>query len=135
MFGYSTAPLISPSATGGVWIKLYNTTLSSSDTPATTGEVGTTAAADDYTPQWVASSSNQWEVPTTADPAVTKNTSEIVFTASATTGWGLVKSVMIASSSAVGGIMFWWGDLSTEQTISSGNTVKFSTAALQITET
>ena len=135
MMGFSTAPLVGPSATGGMWIHLYNTTLNSTSDPATTGRVGTTAAADNYLPILLASSSDQWNAPTTADPAVTSNTSEIVFTASASTGWGLVKSVLITSSSGTGGISYWWGDLTTEQTISSGNTVKFSTAALVITET
>ncbi len=131
MTGFSTAPLIGPSATGGMWIHLYATTLNSAATPATTGRCPGTG----YTPVLVASSSNQWNAPTTADPAVTSNTSAISFTTNAAADWGTIKAVAISSSSGTGGLNYWYGDLTANQTISSGNTVKFSTAALVITET
>lgn len=131
-FGYSTAILTDSS---GFWFHLYNTTLNDAATPATTGRVGSTAAADNYAPVLIAKTTAQWTAPTTANPSVTQNKAVITFTTSASTGWGTVKSVLVTSSSGTGGIAYWWGDLSTDQTISSGNTVRFSTGTIVISET
>lgn len=131
LFGYSTAILTDSS---GFWIHLYHTTLNSAVTPATTGR----CPGANYDPINVAKTTVQWNNPTTADPSVTSNKLELTFTTSASTGWandGTLKSILITSSSGTGSVAYWWGDLSTAQTVSSGNTVKFSTAALQITET
>lgn len=131
LFGqYSTN--VSPST---YWFHLYNTTLNDAATPATTGRVGTTAAADNYNPVNKPNTTAQWVAPTAADPSVTSNKTEIVFTTSASTGWGTVQSVLITTSSGTGGTAVGWADLSTSQVISSGNTVKFSTGALTVSLT
>ena len=114
-----------------LWVHLYNTTLNDAATPATTGRVGTTAAADNYTPTNVANTTVNWAAPTAATTSVTINKTEIGFTTAATTGWGTVQSVMITSSSGTGGVGYAWADLSTAQVIASGNVVKISTGALQ----
>lgn len=131
MFGSSSTNQV-PST---YWFHLYNTTLSDVSTPATTGRVGSTAAADNYAPVNLGNTTTNFTAATAADPSVSQTKVEIVFTTSASTGWGLVKSVQIASSSGTGGRAIAWADLSTSQTISSGNTVKFSTGALTISLT
>ena len=125
---YSTAQL---SATT-MWFHLYNTVLTDAATPATTGRVGTTAAADNYTPTNLANTTLLWTTPTAATTSVTQNKLEISFTTSASTGWGTVQSVMITSSSGTGGVGYAWGSFTTAQVVASGNTVKFSTGAITI---
>ena len=131
MWGSSSTNVI-PST---YWFHLYNTTLNDADDPTTTGRVGTTAAADNYTPKNLANTTSNFTAATAANPSVSQTKTEIVFTTSASTGWGLIKAVMITSSSLTGGKAIAWADLTTEQTISSGNTVKFSTGALTISLT
>jgi len=126
VFGkYST---LAPST---MWVHLYNTTLSDASTPATTGR----CAGSNYDPVKVANTTANWVTATAADPSVTSNKTEISFTTSASTGWGTIQSALISSSSGTGGFAYAWGDLSTSQTVASGNVVKFSTGALQITLT
>jgi len=131
MFGSSSTNQV-PST---YWFHLYNTTLNDAATPATTGRVGTTAAADNYTPKNLGNTTVNFSAPTAADPSVSQTKVEIVFTTSATTGWGLVKAVQVASSSGTGGRAIAWADLTVQQTISAGNTVKFSTGAFTVSLT
>lgn len=118
-----------------MWFHLYNTTLSDASTPATTGRLDNSTEADNYTPVNLANTTSNWTSATLAGPSVTQNKVEISFTTSASTGWGTVKSVMITSSSGTGGVGYVWGDLSTDQTVASGNTVKFSTGAASVSLT
>lgn len=128
--GYST--LVAEST---MWVHLYNTTLTDAATPATTGRVGTTAAADNYNPVSVPNTTSSWVDPTLATPAATENKLVLTFTTNATTGWGTIKAFLVTSSSGTGGTSIAWGDLSTQQTVASGNTVRFSTGAIDITLT
>ena len=119
-----------------MWFHLYNTTLTDAATPATTGRVGTTAAADNYNPVNKVRTTATWTNPTTASPSATENKVEIVFASGtgASTGWGTVKAVMITSSSGTGGVAYYWADVSPNQVVAEGNLVKFSTGALDITD-
>lgn len=117
-----------------MFIHLYNTTLNTAATPATTGRVGSTAAGDNYTPAKITNSTATWTRATTANPAATANKVEISFTTSASTGWGTVQAILITSSSGTGGVAYYWADVSPTQAVSAGNIVKFSTGALDITE-
>lgn len=126
VFGkYST---LAPST---MWIHLYNTTLSDASTPATTGR----CAGSNYDPVKVSNTTANWTQATSADPSVTQNKTELTFTTSASTGWGTLNAALVSSSSGTGGFAYAWGDLSTSQTVASGNTVKFSTGACSFTLT
>ena len=125
---YSTGNLTAST----LWLHLYNTTLNDASTPATTGRVGTTAAADNYAPLNVVNTTAQWTAPTAATTSVSQNKAVLTFTTDASTGWGTVKSVMITSSSGTGGVGYTWSDLSTDQTVASGNMVRLSTGTVVI---
>ena len=114
-----------------MWVHLYNTTLNDTNTPATTGR----CAGANYDPVKISNTTGNWTSATAAGPSVTQNKAEVVFTTSASTGWGQIKSAQVASSSGTGGLSYAWGDLSTAQTVASGNVVKFSTGALSFTLT
>jgi hypothetical protein len=113
-----------------MWFHLYNTTLTDAATPATTGR----CAGTGYNPVNKVNSTATWTNPTTASPSATENKVEISYTTSAGASWGTIKAVLITSSSGTGGVGYYWGDISPTQTVSSGNIVKFSTGALDITE-
>ena len=127
---HTTSPFDGGQSTA--WVHLYNTTLTDANTPATTGR----CPAADYDPVKVAFTTANWTNPTAADPSVTQNKSEISYTTSAGgSTWGTIKAVQITSSSGTGGVSYYWGDLTSNQTIGAGNVVKFSTGALQISLT
>jgi hypothetical protein len=113
-----------------MWIHLYNTTLNDADTPASTGR----CAGTGYNPANVTNSTDTWTNPSTASPSATENKIEISYTTSAGSGWGTIQAIMITSSSGTGGVGYYWGDVSPTQAISTGNIVKFSTGAIDITE-
>jgi hypothetical protein len=124
--GYSTN--VAPST---YWFHLYATTLNDAATPATTGRCPGAA----YDPVNKPNTTDTFSAPTAADPSLTQNKVEIVYTTNAGSDWGTVSSLLITTSSGTGGTAVGWADLSTDQTISSGNTVKFSTGALTISLT
>ena len=129
--GYST--LVAEST---MWVHLYHTTLNDAATPATTGRVGTTAAGDNYNPVSVPNTTSSWTAPTTASPSATENKLVLTFTTNASTGWNSpIKAILITSSSGTGGVSIAWADLSAQQTVSVGNTVRVSTGAIDITLT
>lgn len=124
--GYSTA--VSAST---YWFHLYNTTLNDANTPATTGR----CAGSNYNPKNLANTTVNFSAPTAADPSAAENKVELVFTTSASTGWGTLKALQVATSSGTGGRSIAWADLSTDQVVLLGNTVKLSTGAWDVTLT
>lgn len=129
LFGYSTADLVASTA----WFHLYNTTLNSAATPATTGR----CAGTGYTPTNVALSTAQWTNPTTAAPSAVDNKNVVTWTTAAGAGWGTIKSVLVTSSSGTGGVAYWWDTPSSSswQTVTTGNAVTASVGALDFTLT
>jgi len=121
---YSTVELTAST----LWLHLYATTLNDAATPATTGR----CPGANYTPLNVVNTTAQWTSPTAATTSVTQNKAVLTYTTNASTGWGTVNSIMISSSSGTGGVGYAWGDLSTAQTIASGNTVRLSTGTVVI---
>ncbi len=121
---YSTVELTAST----LWLHLYATTLNDAATPATTGR----CPGANYNPLNVVNTTAQWTAPTAATTSKTQNKATLTFTTSASTGWGTVKSLMVTSSSGTGGVGYAWGDLSTAQTIASGNTVRLSTGTVVV---
>ena len=110
-----------------VYVRLYNSTINDAATAATDRCAGST-----YADVNVANSSANW---TNAASGSKQNKTEIVFTNSAGSDWGTIKSFAILdTNSTTTGNVLYWGDLTSSQSISSGNVVRFSTAAIVITE-
>lgn len=113
-----------------VYIRLYNSTLNDTVTALTDGLEGGTAA--NYNDVAVTNSSANW---TNATVGSKQNKTVLTFTTSASTGWGTVNSFAILdTNSTSAGNALYWGDLTTPQAIAAGNTVRFSTGAIVITE-
>ena len=115
------------------WFHLFTTTLNDSHAASQAGR----CTGGNYDSVLLANTSSNWTDATAADPSVTQNITEISFTPSsgASTGWTTLQAVMVTSSSETGGIAYLWADLSTDQTVSVGNTVKFSTGAFTVSLT
>ena len=112
---------------GTVYIALYNTTVNDTVTALTDECAGST-----YARIAVTNSSANW---TNSTAGSKQNKTVITFTTAAGADWGTIQSFAIldaASTSA--GNAYYWGDLTASQAISSGNTVRFSTGAIVITE-
>jgi len=116
-----------------LWIALLNTTVGDVWLPTDTGEVGTTAVADNYIRyKFTNSTVSNW---TKATTGLVQNKAEFEFTASASTGWGTVRSfVIVTTSSTSAGDSLYWGDLTSPVVVSAGNVVRFSTGTLLIAE-
>jgi hypothetical protein len=115
-----------------LWIVLLNTTINDAWGPTDTGEVGTTAAADNYTRYNFTNSTANWLKATTG---LTQNKTEFEFTASASTGWGTVKSfALVTLDSTSAGEAIYWGDLTSPVAVTAGNVVRFSTGTMIIGE-
>ena len=121
---YSTGNLTAST----LWIHLYASTLNDASTPASTGR----CTGANYAPLNVGNTTGNWTSATAASPSVTENVSALTFTTSASTGWGTLRSVLVSSSSGSGGTAYLWGDLSTAQTVASGNEVKFTAGAFSV---
>lgn len=122
----STAP-------ANVFVRLFNSTVTDAVTGAT-DRVGSTAAADNYADVSVTNSSASWTNSSGGGSKTNKVT--ITFTTSASTGWGLIKSMALLTSNSTTATdnVLYWADLTVNQTVSAGNTVRFSTGAIVITE-
>lgn len=117
----STAP-------ANVFIRLYNSTVNDAITNATDQ-----CAGANYGDITVANSSANWTNSTAGGSKTNKTT--ITFTTNASTGWGTLKAMAISvSSSTTTGDIIYWADLTVQQAVSAGNTVRFSTGAIVITE-
>ena len=119
--------LLSTGNYGTVHVGLWNSTMNDTFTGASTGEVAST----DYARVAVTNSSNSW---TNSTAGSKTNKIEISFTTAASSGWGTIKSAAICSSSGSSGHIFYYGDLTANQVVSTGNTVKFTTGSLVIGE-
>ena len=111
-----------------VWFSLWNSTITDAWTPLATGEcAGSTYARINMT-----NSSATWANSTAGSKQLI---AEVGFTTAAGADWGTIKSFAITTlDSTVAGNILYWGDLTSQQVISSGNVVKFSTGSVVITE-
>jgi hypothetical protein len=75
---------------------------------------------------------NTTNFPVSTGTAATKTTGADITFATPTGSWGTVTDFFIADALTAGNILCY-GNLGASQTISSGNTVKFSTGSLTIT--
>lgn len=123
----STA-VINPST---LYVALLTIAYSDAHLPSDTGE----CTGSTYARVAITNSSNTW---TNAASGAKENKAVIEFTTSAGSDWGTIKAFAIfnTNSTAVGAdnVMLYGGDLTSNQVISSGNVVRFSTGAIDITE-
>lgn len=110
-----------------VYLALYNSTINDTVTSLTDECAGTT-----YARLAVTNSSASWR---NSSGGSKTNKITMTFTTAAGSDWGTVKSFAIHDgNSTSAGNVYYWGDLSSNQTISSGNVVRFSTGAIVVTE-
>ena len=118
ILGKSSTELSTGKVAATVYIALYNTTVNDTITALTDECVGTT-----YARVSVANTSANW---TNSTGGSKQNKTEVSFTANAGSDWGTVKSfAVLDSNSTTAGNAYYWGDLTAEQTIASGNTVRY----------
>lgn len=111
-----------------VFVALYNSTINDASDATSDAE----CSGSTYARVGVANTSANW---TNSTAGSKQNKTEISFTLDAGSDWGTVKAFAILNNnSTTAGEIIYWGDLTTNQTISSGNVVRFSTAAIVITE-
>ena len=117
-------------AASTMWIARTNTTLTDAWTPLDTGEVP--KATTNYVRfKFTNSTASNWTKGTTGGVV---NKATFTFTTSATTGWGTIKGFAIVDSSSTASGNSWvWGDVSPNQTVASGNTVRFTTGGIRVT--
>lgn len=117
-----------------VYIGLWNSTLNDASNGNTDGEIPIASTAINYSRVAVTNSSASWTNSTSGGSKTNKIT--FTFTTSASTGWGTVVAFAIldGNSTSGGNNILYWGDLTSSQAISAGNTVRFSTGSIVITE-
>lgn len=91
---------------------------------------GTEVSGGNYARQQVTQADGNWTAPTSASPSVIDNVNAITFTDPVTwsgtvTGWG------IFDAASAGNLLIWFD--STDKVVSSGDTVRFSAGALDVT--
>lgn len=120
-------------ASANVFLRLYNSTVNDTVTGAT-DQVGT--GTHNYTQLSVTNSSANWTNSTSGGSKTNKTTLTFTPSSGASTGWGTIKSMSIATSNSTTATdnIIYWADLTVNQTVSQGNTVRFSTGAIVITE-
>jgi hypothetical protein len=110
------------------YVSLWNSTITDAWTSTSTGE----CAGSTYARVAVTNSSANW---TNSTNGSVQNKTVIEFTTAAGSDWGTVKAFAIHDgNSTTTGNIYYWGDLTANQTIATGNTVQFSTGAIVITE-
>ena len=123
-----TATTVFTGALATVYIALWNSTITDAWTPLATGE----CAGSTYARAAVTNSSASW---TNSTAGTKHNKVTITFTTSAGADWGTIKAFSICdTASTSAGNMLYWGDLASNQTINTGNTVQFSTGSIVVTE-
>ena len=128
LLGKSSTELSTGTVASTVYVSLWNSTINDTWTSLSTGE----CAGSTYARVAVTNSSANW---TNSTSGSKQNKSTITFTTAAGSDWGTVKAFAIHDgNSTSAGNIYYWGDLTANQTIASGNTVRFSTGAIVITE-
>lgn len=130
----ATAPTGPGSLLPYVWVGLWTTANSLSDTAtgATANEVSTSGTA--YARVQVANNSTNWPTATGTTTGVKQNGVAITFV-TATASWGTINQFALLDSATAGaGNILFWGDLTSPKTIGNGDTASFSAGALSITE-
>ncbi len=109
-----------------LWVNLYHTTLTDAVVIATTGRLG-----DDFQ-QAIDNTTAVWTLAGSTSPSKFENKVVItVTTAAASTGTVRAFALQDTSSTSAGNIVAW-GDVTPIQTVTTGNTVQFTTGALSI---
>jgi hypothetical protein len=127
LLGRATTEL-STGANATVYIALWNSTINDTWQPTDTGE----CAGSTYARVAVTNSSANW---TNSTAGSKQNKTAVTFTTNAGSDWGTIQAFsVVTSNTTTTGNTLYWGDLTVNQTIASGNTVRFSTGAIVITE-
>lgn len=128
ILGKSSTALSTGAVAATVYVSLWNSTMTDVWTSTSTGE----CAGSTYAREAVTNSSASW---TNSTAGSKQNKVVVEFTTAAGSDWGTIKSFAIHdSNSTATGNIYYWGDLTADQTIASGNTVRFSTGAIVVTE-
>ncbi len=107
-----------------LWLNLYHTTLTDAVVIGTTGRLG-----DNFQTS-VENTTGTWTLAGATSPSLFQNKIDItVTTAAASTATVKAFTLQDTSSTSAGNIITW-GDVLPNQTVTTGNTVKFSTGAL-----
>lgn len=110
-----------------LWLNLYHTTLTDAVALATTGRLGDNfqTSVDNTTATWTLASATS--------PSAFQNKVVITITTAAAST-ATVKAFTLQDTSSTGtGNIIAWGDVTPNQTVTTGNTVQFSTGALTFT--
>ena len=111
-----------------LFLNLYHTTMNDAIVLGTTGRLG-----DNFQTTAVDNTTATWSLASSTSPATYNNKVVItVTTAAASTATVKAFTLQDTSSTAAGNIIFW-GDVTPNQTVTTGNTVQFSTGALTFT--
>lgn len=113
--GKATWSLPTPST---VWIALYTT-------PPTDSSSGTEVTGGSYAR--FSTSPSMWN---SASAGTLSNASALIFP-NATASWGTVQAVAIVDASS-GGNIIWYGTLTSNKTVDSGDTFQFAAGALTL---
>ena len=107
-----------------LWLNLYHTTLTDAVVIGTTGRLG-----DNFQTS-VENTTGTWSLAGATSPSLFQNKIDItVTTAAASTATVKAFTLQDTSSTSAGNIIAW-GDVTPNQTVTTGNTVQFSTGAL-----
>ena len=110
------------------FLNLYSSTLTDAVALGTAGRLG-----DNFQSTGFNNTTATWTLASATSPATFNNKIDIVITtAAATTATVKAFTVQDTSSTSAGNILFW-GDVTPNQTVTTGNTVQFSTGTLTVT--
>lgn len=117
----------------GLWVNAG--TLTDISTGSTLGEPGSTGSLPgaSYARRAVTNDSTQWPPATGTTVAAKTNGAPITFASAGVGGWGTVNQFAITTS-ATGGEILYWSDLTTPKAIAHNDTASFAIGALSITE-
>lgn len=114
-------------APAGLYIALF-TVIPSADA----GTGGTEVSGGSYARQSVARNTTEWKDPSTATQGMTENVNAITFpTASA--GWGTVVAVGLYDAVSAGNLLYF-GALTANKTVNTGDVFKFNAGDLEFSE-